>query len=117
MGDQRVIDLPTTIEKRELLYGKGTPAGELKELAGRYLEAGHLEEAAEFLRRAGDEAGLERLAERAMAEGDWFAFRQLRGLLGRQPSREECLSLASKAREQGLTLFAERAEAAAGTGR
>ncbi len=114
MTGKEPIDLPTTMEKRELLYGDGAPPAELVRLGELYLAAGKPDEAAHFFLKAGETKRLERLAEDALAAGDAFAFDQVRGMLGKSPTPDEWFRLAEAARRSGKELFAKRAE---GTGR
>ncbi len=102
--------LPETLEKREMLYGKGAPAPVLVETGEKYLQAGQPDVALLFFQKAGDTGGLERIAAAAMEGGDYFTFRASRQMLGRSTSKEEWLALAANARKAGLEIFARRAE-------
>jgi len=106
--------LPTTVEKREYLYGKGASKDALIKLGDRYQEAGRLEDAALFFHRAEDTGRLEKLSREAVASGDYFAYVHVARLMASPPKREDLQELAARAREAGLEVFARQAEEAAG---
>lgn len=114
MAQKQAYILPTTLEKRELLYGNGTDEENLLKIGERYREAGMLDEAALFYHRAEADDELEKVAGDAVAAGDYFTFKQAMALLGRDPSVEELLCLARSAESGGKNNFARLARAAAG---
>jgi hypothetical protein len=106
--------MPTVIEKRELLYGRGAPPAELDALGAVYLAAGQPDEALHFFHKAGNRARMGACAAEALAEGDFFTFRLARTLLESSPTPEEWRALAGEARGRGKESFALLAEKAAG---
>lgn len=114
MSEKSGPSLPTTLEKREYLYGKGAPKDTLISLGDRYIEAGRLEDAALFFNRAEDTGRLEDLFREAVSSGDYFLYVHVARLLGRPPAKEDLQKLTAAAREAGLEVFARQAEEAAG---
>lgn len=110
---KKISVLPSTLEKRELLYGKGSDPANLRKIGESYLEAGQADEAAGFFQMAKELSGLEKMAGEAMTEGDYFTFCRIMEMLGRKASPEEWKRLAEEARKRGKELFALKAEKAA----
>lgn len=69
--------LPTAIEKRDIIHGKRKGA-DLRALGERFLEAGRLAEAIDFLERAeGGEIRLGQVRDLAVAAGDGFLLERI----------------------------------------
>jgi len=106
------------LKKGLVVYGddRHEPAAPDRLIAyGRSYEAeGKIHDALEFYWRAGDREGMERISQGALAEGDFFLFRQAMGYLGRKPERGELLSLMKNAEERGKLSFALLAAREAG---
>ncbi len=108
--DMNAVNLPTTLEKRELLYGKGADPATLSAHGDAYLRAGKPDEAVHFFHKIADWTRLEKLAGTALEEGDFFTFSLARKLLGKPPGADEWTRLARMARQAGKEAFARRAE-------
>jgi hypothetical protein len=106
------------IKKGLVLYGDGrhdpAPPGRLIAYGAAYEEEGRVHDALEFFWRARDQEGMKRIAQRAIAEGDFFLFRQATTYLGKKPERAELTSLMKNAEEHGKLSFALMAAREAG---
>lgn len=106
--------LPDPLKRREILYGKGTPAEVLIEYGKLYLEEGRLNDAVEFFGMAGFKEGLMEIKELALKEGDYFLLEKVFEFLGEEGKKEDRISLGRRALELGMFSFAKKAFAKAG---
>jgi len=100
--------LPTAKDRRRLMTQK---ANGLAEIGGRFLKEGRWGEALECLAAAGDQAGLDDLAQQALAAGDLFTWRRAGEVLGREISAEDLLRLKTRAEDLGKHAFGRAAQA------
>lgn len=106
--------LPDPLKRREILYGKGTPAEVLIGYGKLYLEKGRLNDAVEFFGMAAFKEGLMEMKELAIKEGDYFLLEKVFEFLGEEGQRDDWLSLGKRALEIGKFTFAKKAFAKAG---
>jgi hypothetical protein len=106
------------IKKGLVLYGDSrhdpAPPARLSVYGTAYEEEGKLHDALEFFWRAGDHEGMKRIGERAIADGDFFLFRQAASYLGKKPEPDELVGLMKNAQERGKLFFALMAAREAG---
>jgi hypothetical protein len=100
--------IPDPLSRRHLLERELAPAQSLK-IAEAYLAEGRALEAIGFLRNAGATERLLSLRRDAVALGDLFLLRMLAAATGREPEREEWLSLAEAADAAGKERYAAEA--------
>jgi len=98
--------LPDHLKRRDVLYGKNTPAEVLREYGDLYLNEGKPNDAVEFFGQACYKEGLQRIRQMALEEGDLFLFSRATEFLQEEVSPEEWRKLGRKALEQGKYLFA-----------
>jgi tetratricopeptide (TPR) repeat protein len=98
--------LPDALKRRDILYGKGTPAEVLREYGDLYLREGKPNDAVEFFGQACYKEGLRRICQMAVEEGDLFLFSRAAEFLQEEVSPEEWRKLGKKALEKGKYLFA-----------
>jgi tetratricopeptide (TPR) repeat protein len=98
--------LPSPLTRRDILYGKGTPAEVLQEYGDLYLREGKPNDAVEFFGQACYKEGLRRIAQMAMKEGDLFLFSRAMEFLQEEVSSEDWRELGKHALEGGKYLFA-----------
>jgi hypothetical protein len=98
--------LPDPLKRRDILYGKDTPAEVLREYGDLYLKDGKPNDAVEFFGRARHTEGLRRIRRMAMDEGDLFLFSRAEEFLQEEVSPEEWRNLGNKALEKGKLHFA-----------
>ena len=98
-----------TLERRTLLHAPGTPKARLLQWAEALLEEGSLYEALDFFERARDTAGLERVRDAAIAEGNahLLAWIQRNSLCETSPV--QWLQTGENAAKSGKFLYAVRA--------
>ncbi len=71
-----------------------------------YEEEGRIHDTLEFYWRAGFTEGMERISASALAEGDFFLYRQAMGYLGREIAKEDLAALIKNAQQKGKLSFA-----------
>jgi tetratricopeptide (TPR) repeat protein len=98
--------LPDPLKRRDILYGKNTPAEVLREYGDLYLHEGKPNDAVEFFGQACYKEGLQRIRQMAIEEGDLFLFSRAAEFLQEEISPEDWKKLGKKALEQGKYLFA-----------
>ena len=98
--------LPSPLTRRDILYGKATPAAVLQEYGELYLREGKPNDAVQFFEQAGYAEGLRRICTMAIAEGDFFLFSRAKEFLHEDASPEEWRKLGSNAMEKGKFRFA-----------
>jgi hypothetical protein len=106
------------LKKSLLLYGDSNhnPASpdRLVAYGELYEEEGRIHDALEFYWRAGFTEGLERIEKSALAEGDFFLYRQAMGYLGREILKEDLAAVMKNAQHKGKLSFALMAAREAG---
>ncbi len=101
--------VPGFFQKRKMLDVQQVSPGDLSRQGRELLSQGLLDEALGFFLKAGDEEGMQAVADEGRREGDYFSFEAaLRGL-GREAGGEEWRALAKNALERGRLWFAYRA--------
>jgi len=98
--------LPDPLTRRDILYGKNTPAESLREYGDLYLRDGRPNDAVEFFGQARYTEGLRRIRQMAMDEGDLFLFSRAAEFLQEEVSADDWRKLGNKALELGKHLFA-----------
>lgn len=106
MGGSAISTLPDPLKRRDILYGKDTPAEVLREYGDLYLRDGKPNDAVEFFGQARHTEGLRRIRHMAVDEGDLFLFSRAVELLQDEVSPEEWRNLGNKALEKGKLHFA-----------
>lgn len=98
--------------RRALFNQKNVSPEALKVGAAELIRAGYLADAVDFLARADDIEGLERLLPTVIEEGNFFLFKMITGQLGPdyQP-KEDLEKLLKRASQQGLSNYANQAKA------
>ncbi len=113
--------LPDSLKKGLILYGDHThtPAesGRLVEYGKAFESQAKTSDALEFFRQAGSTEGMERIARRAVEEGDFFLYRQAVMYMERAMAAEDLSALAKAAEERGKLSFALAAAREAGDNR
>lgn len=89
MSGRPTSKLPDPLKRRDILYGKDTPAEVLREYGDLYLRDGKPNDAVEFFGRARHTEGLRRIRQMAMDEGDLFLFSRAMEFLQDEVSPEE----------------------------
>ncbi len=100
------------VEKRNLLFGNTSPS-DLVGVAEAYLSEGRISDALAFFVRAENEAGIAKILEGAVADGDTFLLEQVR-LAGREVPADAWKRTAENAKAAGKIMFAIKAFRAAG---
>ena len=101
--------LLTCLKKRDLLNSDKTDASELISFGEHYVLEGRLSDAIDFFEKADHVKGLDQLKEDCIAEGDFFLFNRLVGILADSPSPDEWSRLGEKALALGKLHFARLA--------
>jgi hypothetical protein len=113
--------LPDSLKKGLILYGDRThtPANpeRLAEYGAAYESEGRIIDALEFFWRAGSAEGMQRIAQGAIDEGDYFLYRQATGYVGRDMTKDELSALSKNAEERGKLSYALAAAEQAGDNR
>jgi hypothetical protein len=107
-GDANLSELPTAIQKRDILYGvrKMSPE-QLSTLGASFEKAGWLSDAADFYSQAKNETALKAMRDRAVQEGDVFLFLKIsRSLHESEVPEALLLSCAEKAEQMGKNRYA-----------
>jgi len=115
------MKLPNPLKKGLILYGDGShapaPSERLIEYATAYESEARYSDALESFWRAGSTEGMERIARRAIEEGDFFLYRQAMGYMERAMTADELSALSTAAEGRGKLTFALAAARQAGDGR
>ena len=106
MGSRK---LPDYRSKQKILYINNTSTDTLKSYGDVYLEASAFSDALVFYLRAGHSAGLQKIREIALENGDTFLFSGASKALNIEPGKVEWEELARKAIERKKYLFARHA--------
>ncbi|MBN2225060.1 MAG: hypothetical protein JW765_10325 [Deltaproteobacteria bacterium] len=113
--------LPNPLKKGLILYGDQThePASpeRLVEYGTAYESEGRDSNALECFWQAGFTEGIQRIALRAIEEGDFFLYRQAMVYMERAMVADELLALSRNAEERGKLSFALAAAREAGDGK
>ena len=107
-------ELPHYKKKQQLLHAKDARPEDLRCQGEEFLQAGWLSDAADFFNKAGDQNGLEKLRDIAIAEGDVFLFRRTLKALDATASEDQWKELADRALDLGKLQFAREAYRMAG---
>ena len=97
------------LKRRALLNSPDAPPDKLAQLGRDFVVAGFLNDALDFLDKAGDLEGLTRLLAVVFDEGHVFLFARIKGLLGQPIEPREWEALADNAERLGKNSFAARA--------
>jgi hypothetical protein len=100
------------MKKRRLLNEKEVKPELCLEYGEQFLAQGWWEDALEFFRKAGDTAGLDKIKEHCLQDGDAY----LLGRLGLPQTSQTWRQLGDRALELGKLFFARRAYELAGEG-
>jgi hypothetical protein len=106
--------LPHPLEKREVLYSRGTDPAVLVQTGERFLAEGYPLDALNFFTEARSAEHLERMLAQAREEGDAFLADQTARALGREIAPEQWAEIAGRAEELGKHAFARTARRRAG---
>lgn len=104
--------IPGPLERRHLVE-KDLDAAAASKIAEAYLADGRKNEAIDFLAKAGDDAGLQALAEDAVAIGDPFLLQSVARVTGNEPDRATWNRCAEVAQAAGKERYAETARRSA----
>jgi hypothetical protein len=94
------------LKRRDMLYGKNTSAGVLREYGDLYLNEGKPNDAVEFFGQACYKEGLQRIRQMAIEEGDLFIFSRATEFLQEEGSPDDWRKVGKRALEHGKYLFA-----------
>jgi len=108
--------LPTPLERRDILYGRETPAQRLEEYGHAYLEEGLINDAVEFFGVAKSREGLELVRRFAVEEGDFFLLSRVVEFWPDAVSPEVWRELGERAYQKGKLQFALKAFEKSGDG-
>jgi len=106
--------LPDVKQKQKLLFAEEIQPAALSAQAEQFSKVGWYNDAIDFFARAGDRAGLERMRERALEEGDVFLFLRCLRALAAEATDDEWHSLGECARKLEKWQFAREAFRRAG---
>lgn len=99
--------LPSSIEKRDILFGaKKVAGGTFLTLAQKYEAEGSLSDALDFFAKAEATEDLKRLAKIFIKEGDSFLLLKVAHLSHESVSEDDIADCAQKAEELGKTRYA-----------
>jgi hypothetical protein len=101
-----MLKRPSPLARRDILYGKTTPAAVLQEYGELYLREGKPNDAVQFFGQAGYAEGLRRICVMAIDEGDFFLLSRAKEFLHEEASPEEWRKLGANAMEKGKFRFA-----------
>ncbi|MDR0549588.1 MAG: hypothetical protein LBI10_09320 [Deltaproteobacteria bacterium] len=96
-------------DRRSLLDNLKASSESLSQAGRKLLAAGNYAEAAEFFRKAKDEAGLKDLLTLAVNEGDFFLYSLVNQYLSLNPTISALTALAKNAEGLGLDVYAAKA--------
>ena len=101
-----MLKIPSPLTRRDILYGKSTPASVLQEYGELYLREGRPNDAVEFFGQAGYTEGLRRIYTMAIEQGDFFLFSRAKEFLHEAATPEELKRLGENAMKQEKFQFA-----------
>jgi hypothetical protein len=101
-----MLKIPPPLTRRDILYGKATPASVLQEYGELYLREGKPNDAVEFFGQAGYTKGLQRIYTLAIDEGDFFLFSRAKEFLHEAATPDELKRLGENAMKQEKFQFA-----------
>lgn len=101
--------LPDYRLKQKILYIDKTSTSALISYGDLYLEAGAISDALDFYAKAGHQAGMQRIKDLALANGDTFIFQGAAKALGHELRDDDWENIASRAIELKKYLFARHA--------
>jgi len=101
--------LPDYRLKQKILYIDKTSTAALISYGDLYLEAGAISDALDFYAKAGHQAGMQRIKDLALANGDTFIFQGAAKALGHELRDDDWENIARRAIELKKYLFARHA--------
>ncbi len=101
--------LPDYRLKQKILYIDKTSTSTLISYGDLYLEAGAISDALDFYAKAGHQAGMQRIKDLALANGDTFIFQGAAKALGHELRDDDWENIARRAIELKKYLFARHA--------
>ncbi len=101
--------LPDYRLKQKILYIDKTSAASLTHYGDLYFEAGAYSDALDFYAKAGHQAGMQKIKDFALENGDAFIFQQAARALGLQLQNSDWETIARKASELKKYSFAKYA--------
>lgn len=101
--------IPNYLEKRKILYSKGSSPDKLKEMGDLFLRHDQWNDAIDFYEKAGYREGLEEILRLSKDLGDFFMFRRIVEILKVDLSNDEWESLGDRAMELGRFQDARKA--------
>lgn len=101
--------LPDYRLKQKILYIDKTSTAALISYGDLYLEAGAISDALDFYAKAGHQAGMQKIKDLALANGDTFIFQGAAKALGHELRDEDWEDIARRAIDLKKYLFARHA--------
>lgn len=101
--------LPDYRLKQKILYIDKTSTATLISYGDLYLEAGAISDALDFYAKAGHQAGMQKIKDLALANGDTFIFQSAAKALGHELRDEDWEDIARRAIDLKKYLFARHA--------
>lgn len=101
--------LPDYRLKQKILYIDKTSTATLISYGDLYLEAGAISDALDFYAKAGHQAGMQKIKDLALANGDTFIFQSAAKALGQELRDEDWEDIARRAIDLKKYLFARHA--------
>ena len=101
--------LPDYRLKQKILYIDKTSTAALISYGDLYLEAGAISDALDFYAKAGHQAGMQKIKDLALANGDTFIFQSAAKALGHELRDEDWEDIARRAIDLKKYLFARHA--------
>jgi hypothetical protein len=102
--------LPRPLARRDVLYSSETPAAQLTELGDGYSGCGLFFDAVEFYARAHDRAGLGKIHDIAIRQGDAFLLRRVQETMPNLVTALDWKTLGDAAKALGKETYVARAE-------
>ena len=106
--------LPGFRDKRRVLFGRKTAAEQMREAGGQFMQAERYDDALEFFARCDAESQVQQIARIAVERGDTPLLLRARVVLKEQPTQEELVAVARKAKAAGRKSMARLAYLKAG---
>ncbi len=97
-------------DKQRIMYVNPLPPDDLVSWGDRYRDAGLLHDALDFYQAAGNEKALRNLASAAVDAGDLVLLLNVHRALGEPTPEKDLTALQDKARAEGKTSEADRAQ-------
>jgi len=94
-------ELPGFWEKRKILFGPKTTPETMRQTGRRFMEAGRLDDALEFLERTDASDEVRQILRVAQERGDTALFLRAKKALREEPTEEELLAIARAAQAAG----------------